>query len=157
MGTDETHETASPLNVWEHLADGLNNEMHQKTVVLSMKIYDIAHLIIHGEYLKFPREIPIPCDLQVERVSRTVGVINTEDTGKILDAWAEVMDETSENLSKHTSLLRIDSIIWQAGQIIGENEPDREAAITSLVEHFRDVGIGNSGSRRLAKELTAAM
>lgn len=107
----ENHKTASPLVVWEELADGLNNEMNKKTVVLSMKIYDLANLIIHGEYLEFPRDIPIPCDLQVERVSRTLGIIETGDTGKIIDAWAEVMDETSEQVGKHISLLRIYSII----------------------------------------------
>lgn len=40
----EHRETESPLQVWEQLADGLNAEMRKKTVVLSMKIFDIARL-----------------------------------------------------------------------------------------------------------------
>lgn len=61
------HRDAEPFEVWEQLADGIENEKRKKTVVLSMKIYDIAQLIETGEYLEFPYDIPIPCDLQVER------------------------------------------------------------------------------------------
>ncbi|SIR88375.1 N-glycosylase/DNA lyase [Haladaptatus litoreus] len=153
----ENHRTVAPVTVWNELAYGLNNERHKKTVVLSMKIFDIAHLIRHGEYLEFPHDIPIPCDLQVERVSRTSGIINTDKTTNILEAWAEVMALTSELLNEHISLLRIDSIVWQAGQIIGKEEPDQSAAREALISHFKSVGIGRSERTRLADELTAAM
>ena len=153
----ENHDTTAPLEVWEQLADGLNNDMNAKTVVLSMKIYDIAHLIKHGEYLTFPREIPIPCDLQVERVSRTAGVTDADETGRILSTWAEVMESTSEKVGRDISLLRIDSIVWQAGQIIGENEPDHGAARAALSEHFDSVGLEEGEAQRLAEELTVEM
>ena len=37
------HRSAEPFEVWEQLAAGIENEKRKKTVVLSMKIYDIAH------------------------------------------------------------------------------------------------------------------
>lgn len=152
------HEEAQPLTVWEQLADGLGNEMHKKTIVLSMKIYDIACLIETGEYLDFPYDIPIPCDLQVERVSHTSGITGAEDVDGIMEAWARVMEAVSDQVGHHISLLRIDSIIWQAGQIIGNHEPDATAARKALVDHFVDaVGIDPEPSTTLAEELTAEM
>lgn len=62
-----------PVAVWEHLADGLNAGMEKKTIVLAMKIWDIARLIRTGEYEAFPSDIPIPCDLQIRRLSHTSG------------------------------------------------------------------------------------
>ena len=150
------HADVEALTVWEHLADALNNRRNAKTVVLSMKIYDIAHLIRHGNYLEFPQEIPIPCDLQVERVSRTSGITTSEDTDTILRVWAEVMDGVSQRLGRPISLLRIDSIVWQAGQIIGK-QSDAASARAALIEHFDTVGIDSESSTRLADELTGAM
>jgi N-glycosylase/DNA lyase len=59
----ENFETVTPTQVWQHLADGLNADMGAKTLVLSMKIWEISRLIRTGEYLDFPSDIPIPCDL----------------------------------------------------------------------------------------------
>lgn len=81
-----SHQDVEPITVWEELADGLENEMHKKTVVLSMKIYDIAHLVKHEEYLEFPYDIPIPCDLQVKRVSHTSGITSADDPDLVMDA-----------------------------------------------------------------------
>ncbi|MCU4800254.1 N-glycosylase/DNA lyase [Halobacteria archaeon HArc-gm2] len=153
----ENYRIATPLKVWERLAGALDTGMNKKTVVLAMKIYDIAHLIRHGEYLEFPWEIPIPCDLQVERVSRTSGVNEGGTTTEILETWAAVMEGVSERLDQHISLLRIDSIVWQAGQIIGEHEPDANVARDALTDHFQTVGIDQEPANELASELTARM
>ncbi|WP_181685973.1 N-glycosylase/DNA lyase [Halorhabdus salina] len=153
----DNHQQATPEVVWKELADGLNTDMTAKTVALSMKVYDNAHLIQHGEYREFPPDIPIPCDLQVKRVSRTSGVTTDDDTERVLQVWNEVMDATSEQLGRHVSIFRIDSIVWQAGQIIGEHEPDARAARNALVEHFEDVGLANNEASPLARELTAEM
>lgn len=152
------HEEAVPLEVWEELAAGIDNEMHKKTVVLAMKIYDIAHLVPHGEYLEFPYGIPIPCDLQVERVSQTSGLTNAEESDRIMDAWAEVMETVSEQVGHHISLLRIDSIVWQSGQIIGNHGPDQKAARDALTRHFVErVKVDRRPAETLANELTAKM
>jgi N-glycosylase/DNA lyase len=153
----QNHREAEPVEVWEQLAESMDNRMSKKTVVLAMKIYDIAHLIRHGEYLEFPYDIPIPCDLQVERVSQTSGITDSDETGEVMDAWAEVMRRVDERLGEPVSLLRIDSVVWQAGQIIGKEEPDQAAARTALEEHFGDVGLQSEEAEYLATELTSAM
>lgn len=153
----ENYGEAEPLTVWEQLADALDNPMKRKTIVFAMKVYDIIHLIENGTYLDFPQDIPIPCDLQVERVARTSGITNSEEEDRVMAAWAEVASKVSDELDRSISLLRIDSIVWQSGQIIGEHEPNREAARDALIEHFEEVGIGNEEAENLAEVLTAAM
>lgn len=155
----ETYGEVEPLRVWEELADGLENPMRRKTVVLAMKVYDLVHLIAHDEYLDLPADIPIPCDLQVERVARTSGIVDdhVEDGVAIMDAWAAVASRVGERVGRSVSLLRIDSVVWQAGQHIGRSEPDEGVARRALVEHFEAVGVGARQGNRLAEELTAAM
>jgi len=151
------HRGAEPFEVWERLADGIENEKRKKTVVLSMKIYDIAHLIETGEYLEFPYDIPIPCDLQVERVSETSGITASTDTGEVMAAWAEVMERVSEKVGHPISLLRIDSIIWQAGQVIGNAGENLRESRQALDAHFQEVGLEEPNRTVLANELTASL
>lgn len=151
------HSAVQPLAVWRRLADGLNNSMDSQTVVLAMKIYDIAHLIKHNEYLAFPSEIPIPRNRQVARVAQSSGIVDSTDADDVLDAWAEVIEQTSDQLDKNLSLLRIDSIVFQAGQVIGQHEPDRAAAREALVEYFESVLLESGKLDQLATELTVAV
>ena len=146
-----------PLTVWENLADALDNPMRRKTIVFAMKVYDIIHLIENGSYLDFPQDIPIPCDLQVERVARTSGITDSDSEEEVMAAWAEVAQQVSNELGKSITLLRIDSIVWQSGQIIGDHEPNRERARKALNEHFTDVGLPSDEATQLAEELTASM
>jgi N-glycosylase/DNA lyase len=149
------HREAEPLEVWEQLAEGIDNEKRKKTVVLSMKVYDIANLIETGEYLEFPSDIPIPCDLQVERVTETSGIANSEDKGEVMAAWAEVMERVSEKVGHPISLLRIDSIVWQAGQAIGNADEKLAESRQALDNHFQDVGLEDPQRTALVRELTA--
>jgi len=151
------HRNAEPFEVWERLAGGIENEKRKKTVVLSMKIYDISHLIDTGEYLEFPYDIPIPCDLQVERVSETSGIVTSTETSEVMAAWAEVMERVSERVGHPVSLLRIDSIIWQAGQVIGNTGENLEESRQALDAHFQEVGLKESDRTALANELTASL
>jgi N-glycosylase/DNA lyase len=122
-----------------------------------MKVYDIIHLIENGTYLDFPENIPIPCDLQVERVARTSGITDSDEENEVMDAWAKVASWVSDELGKSISLLRIDSIVWQSGQVIGGHEPNQEAAREALIGHFEEVGISPDKAADLAQELTATM
>ncbi|WP_216640641.1 N-glycosylase/DNA lyase [Halorientalis sp. IM1011] len=153
----DTHESAAPIEVWERLAADMETRKRAKTVVFAMKVYDIAHLVRHGEYLEFPSDIPIPCDLQVERVAQTAGLTERDDAETVMGGWAHVMETISARLGRHVSLLRIDSIVWQAGQIIGNHEPNRTSAREALVDHFEHVGIPADDADYLARELTAEM
>jgi N-glycosylase/DNA lyase len=153
----ENYGDVQPLTVWEQLADSLDNPMKRKTTVFAMKIYDIVHLIENGSYIDFSQDIPIPCDLQVERVAHTSGITDSEDEDEVMEAWAEIASLVSDQLGQPISLLRIDSIVWQSGQIIGRYEPNREAALRELTEHFEDVGIEAEQAESLVKTLTAEM
>lgn len=94
-------------------------------------------------------------NLQVERVARTSGITDSESEDEVMSAWAEVASKVSDELARTISLLRIDSIVWQSGQIIGEHEPNQTESQRELVEHFEEVGIESSQAEQLAEELTA--
>jgi hypothetical protein len=68
-----------------------------------------------------------------------------------------VASRVSDELGKSISLLRIDSIVWQSGQIIGEYEPNQTKSRRELVEHFEEVDIEPSQAEQLAEEFTANM
>lgn len=151
------HRDAEPFEVWEQLSNGIENEKRKKTVVLSMKVYDIAHLIDTGEYQEFPYDIPIPCDLQVERVSETSGIVESTETDEVMAAWVEVMEGVSGKVGHHISLLRIDSVIWQAGQVIGNAGENLKESRQALDAHFQKVGLEEPERTTLANELIASL
>jgi N-glycosylase/DNA lyase len=153
----ENYGEAQPLTVWENLADALDNPMKRKTIVFSMKVYDIINLIENGIYLEFPKDIPIPCDLQVERVARTSRITDSEEEDGVINAWAEVASKISDKLRRFMSLLRIDSIVWQSGQIIGEHEPNQGASQEALIEHSEEIGIETDQGEQLAESFTIAI
>jgi len=153
----ENYDEVQPLSVWEHLAEALDNPMKRKTIVFAMKVYDIIHLIENGSYLDFPQDIPIPCDLQVERVAHTSGITDSENEDEVMAVWAEVASQVGDDLGRPISLLRIDSIVWQSGQIIGDYEPNQEAAREALIEHFEHIGLDGKQAGNLAEELTTEM
>jgi len=131
--------------------------MEKKTVVLAVKIYDIFTLIVDGQYLELLTDIPIPCDLQVERVAAASGIVESEEKGPVMDAWARVMESVNEKLDRPVSMLRIDSIVWQAGQIISKNGDKYNASRQGLVQYFNEVGIAADRSERLVREFTVAL
>jgi len=148
------HNTVDPIDVWRQLADGLNSPMDSHSVVLAMKIYDIAHLVAHQEYLDFPPEIPIPTNRQINRVAQTSGIVDTDSESTVVEAWAEVIEKTSNHLGANLSLLRIDSIMFQAGQVISQHDSDRDTAQDALIEYFESVLLESGRADQLATELT---
>lgn len=110
-----------------------------------------------GEYLEFPYDIPIPCDLQVERVTETSGIADSTETGEVMAAWAEVMERVSQKVGHPISLLRIDSIIWQAGQVIGNAGENLTESRQALEAHFQEVGLNDPERTALATELTTSL
>ena len=131
--------------------------MKRKTIVFAMKFYDIIHLIENDVYLDFPTDIPIPCDVHVKRVARTSGITNSDSEDDVMTAWAEVAKQVSEELGESVSLLRIDSIVWQSGQLIEDNEPNQRTSRRALTEHFEEVGIESKQANDLAAALTSEM
>jgi len=150
----DTYPTHDPVDVWEEIAAGLETTMDKKTVVFAVKVYDIFNLVVDGEYLELPPDVHIPCDLQVERVASAAGLVEAEEKGQVMDAWASVMEQVNAELDHPVSMLRIDSIVWQAGQIISDNNDRREPSRRALQEYFQEVGLDSGESTRLAEELT---
>lgn len=142
------------VTVWEKIAEGLETTMEKKTVVLAVKVYDIFTLIDTGQYLELPTDVPIPCDLQVKRVAKSSGIVEDDSTESVMDAWADVMENVNEELGRLVSMLRIDSIVWQAGQIISKNRDQHDASKSALEKYFADVGLAQNEREELAHELT---
>jgi len=154
----ENHPDIEPLYVWEEIATALETTKDKKTVVFAMKIYDIFNLVVNGEYLDLPVDLPIPCDVQVERVATASGITDTDATDHVMDAWTQVMELVNTELDRPVSMLRIDSIVWQAGQIISNNGDRRAESRSALEAYFEDeVGLATMDSERLARELTVAL
>lgn len=144
----------TPLLVWERLAEALDNEMNKKTIVFAMKVYDIVHLIVNDTYLDLPTRVPIPCNLHVRRIADIAGIVSDTDDENVLQAWEDVAKEVSVLIGHDISLLRIDSIIWQSGQIVSDEGLDPDASIAALVTHYTNLGVDRDAARVLAKELT---
>lgn len=151
------HPDVDPILVWNELADSLEQTRDKKTVMLGMKIYDIFTLVTEGRYLELPVDVPIPCDLQVQRVAWASGIVENEEKGPVMEAWARVMSQVNSELDRPVSMLRIDSIVWQAGQIISESGDRQEESRRRLEEHFAGVGLDREEGERLARELTFAL
>jgi hypothetical protein len=81
----------------------------------------------------------------------------SDSEDEVMAAWVEVAQYASDELGTSIFLLRIDSIVWQSGQIIGNHEPNREGARKALIEYFSEVGLPTDESTQLAEELTASM
>ncbi|RKD86251.1 N-glycosylase/DNA lyase [Halopiger aswanensis] len=146
-----------PYRVWEEIAEALETTMDKKTVVLAVKAYDEFNLIVNGEYLDLPTDVPIPCDLQVKRVARAAGIVEDESTGIVMDAWADVMDQVNAILERPVSMFRVDSIVWQAGQIISDHNDQKNPSQQALRTHFKNTGLSEEQAQRLAREFTITL
>jgi len=68
-----------------------------------------------------------------------------------------VMEEVNDKLDRPVSMLRIDSIVWQSGQIISENDDRYKPSQHALTEYFTDIGLDSDRSERLAQEFTIGL
>ena len=84
----------------------------------------------------------------------TIGIVFDTDDESVLQAWEEVASEVSMLIGQDISLLRIDSIVWQSGQIVSDEELDSDASMAALVKHYTDLEIGHASAKNLAAELT---
>ena len=150
----DSYGMVAPLMVWERLAETLDNAMDQKTVVFAMKVYDIVHLIVNDTYIDFPTLVPIPCNLHVRRMAEIAGIVADTDDESVLRAWEEVASEVSMLIGQDISLLRIDSIVWQSGQIVSNEGLDPDESVRVLNKHYVELGIDGGAARTLANELT---
>lgn len=152
----DNYPVKSPDEVWEQTAIDLGGrrKMSSKTVVLAMKILDIHNLIVNGAYLHFPDDIDIPVDVHVKRVAIFSGITSLSEAEQVRQCWAEVADQIEANLGANISLLRIDSVIFQFGQLISQAGFDPSDSCQKLIEHAVSSGLSADEAEQLALTLT---
>jgi N-glycosylase/DNA lyase len=153
----DTYPDHDPQTVWERIADALDTAASKKTVVMAVKVYDVFSLVTTGTYLDLPPTIPVPCDVQVQRIAQSSGITDTDDEEDVMNAWQAVTQRVNDALDEPVSMLRIDSIVWQAGQIVSNHGEDCEESRAALIDHFVGAGLDTGPARSLAEELTTEL
>jgi len=146
----------NPVLLWRKLAETIGSSMEKKTMVFSMKAFDISHLICYGDYLDFPWDIPIPVDFHVKRVTISAGLLDHYGSDELFrHAWSLVLRRVREGLGRNITLLRIDSIVWQLGKIMYACKYRKDSSQKSI-EHYltRKIGVEKILANKMATELT---
>ncbi|MEM0253232.1 MAG: N-glycosylase/DNA lyase [Candidatus Bathyarchaeia archaeon] len=146
----------NPEKLWKKLAQVLRSPMNKKTIVFSMKAFDIANLICYGDYLPFPQNIPIPVDFHVKHVTISSGLLNQYyDDELFRNVWSLVLNKVKYNLDRNITLLRLDSIVWQIGKLLYKCGYKRELSQKSVEEYLtRKICIEKNLAKEIATELT---
>ncbi|MEM0489171.1 MAG: N-glycosylase/DNA lyase [Candidatus Bathyarchaeia archaeon] len=146
----------NPEKLWKKLAQVLRSPMNKKTIVFSMKAFDIANLICYGDYLPFPQNIPIPVDFHVKHVTISSGLLNQYyDDELFRNVWSLVLNNVKYNLDRNITLLRLDSIVWQIGKLLYKCGYKRELSQKSVEEYLtRKICIEKNLAKEIATELT---
>ena len=146
---------ANPVSTWENLASALENPSNAKTVVFSMKVFDLANLIVSGRYLDFPQNIPIPVDFHVRNVAIASGIVDIyESDDEVREAWLRVLEELNKHINPSVNLLRIDSIVWQVGKTAYDTKFDEERTKQALLKKLTgDMGIEHWKANTICREL----
>ncbi len=152
----ENYPVRSPDEIWEQTAIDLGGrkKMSSKTVVLAMKILDIHNLIVNDAYLDFPDDIDIPVDIHVQRVALFSGIASSSEAELVRRCWAEVADRIEAELGTNISLLRIDSVVFQFGQLISKAGFDPDDSRQKIIEHAVSSGLSVDEVEKLALSLT---
>lgn len=135
----------SPGDLWRDISSASWREPEMKTVVMAMKAFNIAHLVIYGEYANLPQEIPIPVDSHIKELAQSSGIVYDIGDRSVRAAWGKVAEKVSEKLGKKISIFQLDSLLWQLSKKLKEGY---------AVEYLRSRGIAENTARRLVKELT---
>lgn len=162
------HFRDTPLNIWWRLAKALNTLPDKKTVVFAMKVLDLISAIVTGEYAEFPKNIPLPVDFHIARMTAYSGIIDADpetlskDPDRyrkpIINAWTEVVQKISNKLGKHVSTLRLDSLLWQLDRIAMKHNYRKQWSLKPMVAYLTEkAGISENAALTIVKELTARM
>lgn len=105
------------VNIWQRLADVMNQRMEKKTIVFAMKCLGLA-LIMAGEY-GFPSQtLAIPVDLRVRRLTKALGGPTGSDDS-IRAYWDAVLGGVRAT-SPHVTMIHLDSFVWQVADNVSE-------------------------------------
>jgi hypothetical protein len=75
----------------------------------------------------------------------------------VIDAWRGVIDAVNNRLADPILMLWVDSIVWQAGQVVDRHEGDESRARAALADNFDAVGVDEAAARVLPTQFTHAM
>lgn len=145
----------NPEKLWRELAQALGSSVNKKTMVFSMKAFDIANLICYGDYLPFPQNIPIPVDFHVKRVTISSGLLNQYGDDELFrNVWRLVLTKVKNNLGRNITLLRLDSLVWQIGKILYKCGYEKGLSQKSIEDYLtKKIGIEKTLAREIATEL----
>lgn len=145
----------NPYNIWLRLSRSMGDPMNKKTIVMAMKAFDMETLAVTNEYLPFPPHIPMMIDSRVTYVSISSGIVVADPMlsvdelasryrNELVDAWSEVVERVQKILGNRFNALRLDSLIWQAGEY--RTQPKVKNYLSSF-------GLSKQLSSKLASDL----
>lgn len=146
---------SEPYNVWTRLSQNMDDSMSKKTIVMAMKAFDMETLAVTDEYLPFPSHIPMMIDSRVTYVSLSSGIVMTDPKlsideiasryrDELVEAWSEVVKRVQKTLGSRFNALRLDSLLWQAGEF------KTQLRITHFLRNF---GLPEQLSSRISSNL----
>lgn len=146
-----------PYNVWIKLCRDMDDPMSKKTIVMAMKAFDMETLAVTNEYLPFQSHIPMMIDSRVTYVSLSSGIVMTDPKlsideiasscrDELVDAWSKVVERVQKTLGTRFNALRLDSLLWQAGEF------KTQLAVTDFLSSF---GLPKQLASRIASNLFA--
>lgn len=155
LGNDLLHLRKNPYDVWLRLSGSMGDPMNKKTIVMAMKAFDMETLAVTNEYLPFPPHIPMMIDSRITYVSISSGIVVVDPIlsideiasryrDELVDAWSEVVERVQKNLGNKFNALRLDSLIWQAGE---------HRTQLSVKNYLRSFGLPMKMSSKLASNL----
>lgn len=152
---DITENRKEPFRVWASLARSMRDPIDRKTIVMAMKAFDMETLAVKKHYLPFPPDIPIMVDSRITYVSLSSGIVIVEPEvsidaiassyrSEIVRAWSEVIAIAKQKLGQEFNALRLDSLIWQAGEY-----KNRDA----IASYLRKMQLPHELTLNIAKQL----
>lgn len=109
---------------------------------------------MNGAYLDFPDDIDLPVDVHVKRVALFSGITSSSEAEQVRRCWTEVADRIEAELGANISLLRIDSVVFQFGQLISQADFDPDDSRQKIIEHAVSSGLSVDEAEQLALSLT---
>ncbi len=150
------------LRLWRSISNCLSTDPASKTVVFSVKMayYGLRAL---GRDVSLPREVPIPVDLRVCKVTYLSGIATPAGVRGLLEAVNALMKRPSRvravwgKVSRLSGIppLSLDAPAWIVGGLVGLGS--RSLALNALLRnnHLKKLGRGRLSA--LVRELLAGL
>ncbi|MFB6491397.1 MAG: N-glycosylase/DNA lyase [Thermoproteus sp. AZ2] len=123
---------------WDDLAGILGSDKNAKTIVFAIKILNYVYMCCRGVKRPLPKEVPIPVDYRVARLTSCMGLINAgpeeamRRSEEVQRIWSRIAEESG------VPPLHIDTLLWLAGRVIlyGDRPYDIPPEFLAFVKRF---------------------